>query len=148
MQCVVLKLRDNGRAYFPAEKRYDGKLITLASFLTDAIGYSKDSIEKRIDFINNPHRDSISINYNFLEKYNGKILLGCDLDFLDDKVDFEEAYEKAYENTLEFQPQQLIDILNSWHELCSRKPEEIIITQDDNNNITLEGRNFPKPLNE
>lgn len=77
---------------------------------------------------------------------DGTIILGCDLDFIGD--DFEKAYERAYADALRFKPQQLIDILNQWYELCSRKVQYIIITQDDDNNFTITGKDSPDSSNQ
>ena len=112
-------------------------LEILGSFLKSDVGYSRDSIESWIKYITDPNYDSTTSNYSFLDKEDGKLILGREADLLDDE------WEKAYEDALELSPQQLIDVLNSWYELCSRKPQEIIIAQDSNNKITLEGRNFP-----
>ena len=134
MKYIKIKLRS--RSYSAIENNNESFGI-LGNFLTDDVGYSKDDAEGWIEYINNPAYDSTTSNYSFMDKEDGKLILGREVDLLGDD------WEKAYEQALELSPQQLIDVLNTWYELCSRKPEEIIITQDDNNNITLEGRNFP-----
>ena len=133
---------------FAREGGDNGALSTLGFFLTDDVHYSKDSIERWISLINSfSDDDSTESNYSFIEKDNGTIILGCQFDLFDDKVDFEQAYERAYANALRFKPQQLIDILNQWYELCSRKVQYIIITQDDENNFTITGKDFPDSPN-
>lgn len=112
--------------YLP-EKLTEDNLAILCFFLLDDVEYHAINILR--GWIDDPCSTQNSSNYSYQKKNGDKIQINS-------LMNWGQAKEEIFESTAD----ELHAILNRWEKLCKQRPNEIIITKD-NDRITLEGKN-------
>lgn len=115
--------------YLDIDEYHDEKgILHLASFLTDDVGQDGQPF---IRFLNDDSRTTTNCNYAYLEKINGKIIIG----FEDDQYEVPLEKQNVFETTKE----QLHYIIDRWVELKKQDAKAILITRDGDK-VTVEGK--------
>jgi len=126
MLYLVLEYNNKIGHYWPEEKNTIGA-GHLAFFLTDDVGCHAIKFYK--EWLNNPEDTEGGGNYSHLEKRDNKVIISFEYDWF---------HETPGAETLELAIDQLNYILDRWQEACEKKPNRIIITLNDNDNITVD----------
>ncbi len=114
----------DGNSFYPG-KRTSQAIGYLGGFLCCDVGNSVDYIR---EWVNNPFRGGGSGNYSHVEKHGDKITIEFEIDHFE-----ETPNAPIFELTLS----QMNYILDRWQEALEQKPNKIIITKDDNGEITV-----------
>ena len=113
--------------YFWAERGDNPKMETSINFLMTEVG---NFIDWHYNFALDPKSKSLSGNAFFLDKENNNIIID---DMLHDS-------EEDHEDRAAMPKDDFLKLLNDWQKVYSQKPDEIIITQDENGKISITGK--------
>jgi len=114
--------------YYHIAKTTSPQMDTISCLLKYELCYSKTSHAR--DFVNNKGSLSLSGNLIFLDKDGDTIIIENILhDSEEDQIDRVVMSQKNF-----------LDMLDQWDRVYLQKPDEILITQDDNGKITITGK--------
>jgi hypothetical protein len=116
--------RENNR-FYPGEHTSDA-IHYLAGFLCFDVG---SSVESWKEWINDPESIDVGSNYSHLEKQGNIITIAFDYDWF---------HETPGAPVFTLTVKQLDYILDRWKEALEKKPNKIVITKHDNNEITVD----------
>ena len=121
--------RENNR-FYPGEHTSDA-IHYLAGFLCFDVGSSDigSSVESWKEWINDPESIDVGSNYSHLEKQGNIITIAFDYDWF---------HETPGAPVFTLTVKQLDYILDRWKEALEKKPNKIVITKHDNNEITVD----------
>ena len=113
-----------GNYFYPGEHTSQA-ICYLGGFLCSDVGGSVDSWR---EWVNDPKSTNVGSNYSHLERHDNNITIAFDYDWF-----HETPNAPIFELTLS----QMNYILDRWQEALEQKPNKIIITKDDNGEITV-----------
>src|SRR3990167_3735236 len=113
--------------YFWVKINPGPKLETIVGFLGHEI---RSFIDWHYSFAVDPESKSLGGNAFFLDKENNNIIID---DMLHDS-------EEDHEDRAAMPKDDFLKLLNDWQKVYSQKPDEIIITQDENGKISITGK--------
>ena len=119
-----LIIKKAGRFYASTKSSSDA-IGYLGGFLCHDVGCNVDFFKK---WLADPSRTESGGNYSHIEKHGENITIAFDYDWF---------HETPGAQVFELTVSQMNYILDRWQEALEQKPNKIIITKDDNGEITV-----------
>lgn len=119
---VILNFKNNR---YHRYKNNDINFAAINAFLIDDIGCLESSFVFVENWLKDPEQIEASFNLTSIEKEDNLILLSSDL----------------FGHFMEIKRENFVKILKQWKNICLKKPKEVIIKQNDDGTIFLEGNN-------